>query len=183
MFEYRLIRSGRRTVAIEIKDGCVLVRAPLRTSLSDIESLIAKNSGWIEKRLALAAAEKERALPPLSRDEVGELAAEAALYIPSRVKLFAPRIGVEPQRVTVRAQRTKWGSCSAKGNLNFNCLLMLAPPSALDAVVVHELCHMKHMDHSAAFYAEVARVLPDYRANIAWLKENGSRLLARLPEK
>ena len=73
-----------------------------------------------------------------------------------------------------------WGSCTAKGNLNFNCLLMLTPPEVLDSIVVHELCHRKHMNHSAEFYAEVLRVYPDYRKWEKWLKENGKRLIAQM---
>ena len=83
--------------------------------------------------------------------------------------------------ITIRNQRTRWGSCSAKGNLNFNCLLCLAPPGVLDAVVVHELCHRLEMNHSKRFYEEVLRVYPDYYKDHGWLKEHGSELLGRLP--
>ena len=86
---------------------------------------------------------------------------------------------MEYGRVTIRAQRTRWGSCTARGDLSFNCLLMLAPPEAIDSVVVHELCHRRHMDHSPAFYTEVLRAFPDYHEWQRWLKENGPVLLAR----
>ncbi len=82
----------------------------------------------------------------------------------------------------IRSQRTKWGSCSAKGNLSFNCLLMLAPPEFLDSIVVHELCHRKEMNHSKRFYAEVLRVFPEYRKWNKWLKENGWLLTASLDD-
>ena len=82
-------------------------------------------------------------------------------------------------RITIRCQKTRWGSCSAKGNLNFNCLLMLSPPQVQTYVVVHELAHRKHMDHSPAFWAEVETVLPDYRDSVRWLKTNGGKLLSR----
>ena len=71
----------------------------------------------------------------------------------------------------------RWGSCSSKGNLNFNCLLMLAPSEILDYVVVHELCHRKQMNHSKAFWLEVEKVLPDYKESIEWLKEEGCQLM------
>ena len=83
-------------------------------------------------------------------------------------------------RITIRNQRTRWGSCSVKGNLNFNCLLMLTPPQVLDSVVVHELCHRKEMNHSPAFYEHVLRVFPEYRKWDKWLKENGAAIMARM---
>ena len=74
-------------------------------------------------------------------------------------------------RITIRAQRSRWGSCSSKGNLNFNCLLMLTPSEIRDYVVVHELCHRIELNHSAYFWAEVARILPDYKECRKWLIE------------
>ena len=180
MFEYRLIRSRRRTVGLEIKDGGLLVRAPLRASLDEIERAIERSRGWVEKHLAIDTRERASRLPPFTGEELRALAERAAEYIPQRVRYYAPAVGVEVKKIAIRDQRTKWGSCSAKGNLNFNCLLMLAPPETVDAVVVHELCHLKHMNHSPLFYAEVARVLPDYREREKWLKENGRSVLARL---
>jgi predicted metal-dependent hydrolase len=91
-------------------------------------------------------------------------------------------MGISYGRITVRSQHTRWGSCSAKGNLNFNCLLMLVPQEVLDYVVVHELCHRKELNHSARFWAQVERILPDYRIHRKWLKDHGSALIGRLPE-
>ena len=80
----------------------------------------------------------------------------------------------------MRAQRTRWGSCSSSGNLNFNCLLALVPPAVLDYVVVHELCHRLEMNHSPRFWQEVGRVMPDYEEHKKWLRENGAELIERL---
>ena len=96
--------------------------------------------------------------------------------------MYAPRIGVSYGRITIRSQRTRWGSCSAQGNLNFNCLLSLCPEEVRDYVVIHELCHRKEMNHSPKFWAEVEKVMPDYARHRKWLKENGGSLIARLPE-
>ena len=109
--------------------------------------------------------------------EIDELMKEAKKVIPERVAFFAPLVGVTPGRITIRCQKSRWGSCSAKGNLNFNCLLMLAPEEVMDSVVVHELCHLKQMNHSKRFYDEVLRVMPDYRTRQKWLKEHGAELL------
>ena len=83
-------------------------------------------------------------------------------------------------RIAVRCQKSKWGSCSAKGNLNFNCLLLLAPQEVLDYVVVHELCHLREMNHSARFWQYVAAVIPDHRERRRWLREHGAELMARV---
>ena len=115
-------------------------------------------------------------------DELNELKRKAKSIIPERAAYYAALIGVSYGRISIRSQRTKWGSCSAKGNLNFNCLLMLAPPEVLDSVVVHELCHRKEMNHSKQFYDEVLRVFPEYKKWNKWLKDNGAALMARLPE-
>lgn len=83
-------------------------------------------------------------------------------------------------RISIRKQKTRWGSCSREGNLNFNSLLMMAPPEVLDYVVVHELCHRLEMNHSARFWAQVEKVIPDYRKPRKWLKEHGSQLMLRM---
>ena len=108
------------------------------------------------------------------------LADKAIEVIPKRVKYFAPIVGVTYGRITIRNQKTRWGSCSAKGNLNFNCLLMLTPPKVLDYVVIHELCHRKEMNHSKSFWAEVEKVMPDYKEAVRWLKEEGRLIMQRL---
>ena len=95
------------------------------------------------------------------------------------MRYYAPKVGVVYGSITIRCQKSRWGSCSSKGNLSFNCLLMLAPPEIIDSVVVHELCHRKEMNHSAAFYAHVLRVFPEYWTWRRWLKENGPALLLR----
>ena len=97
-----------------------------------------------------------------------------------RVSYYAPLMKVAPGRITVRTQKTRWGSCTQDGNLNFNALLLLAPQEVLDSVVVHELCHIRHLNHSRAFWREVERVLPEYREAKEWLKTKGRTLIARL---
>lgn len=119
--------------------------------------------------------------PPLTEEEMGKLAEKARTYLPERVGYYAPKVGVTYGRITIRTQKARWGSCSAKGNLNFNCLLMLAPPQVIDSVVVHELCHRKEMNHSEKFYQEVLRVFPDYWDCHCWLKDHGETLMRRAP--
>ena len=149
----------------------------------DIYKFIESKKAWIEKHLAVMS-EQEKAfdrIKPLTQEELKELAEKAKIIIPERVKCYAPKIGVTYNRITVRCQRTRWGSCSSKGNLNFNCLLILFPVEIMDSIVVHELCHRKYMNHSPQFYAEIEKVFPDYKKCNKWLKDNGSVYLNRLP--
>ncbi len=180
--EYQIIRSNRKTLSIQIKPEGVIVRTPLRATDAQIERFVQEHGGWIEKHLKKMEAQQEKLadVEPLSTEEIRELANQALKVIPERVKYYAPEIGVTYGRITIRNQRSKWGSCSAKGNLNFNCLLMLTPPEVIDSVVVHELCHRKEMNHSDRFYAEVLRVFPDYWKWHKWLKENGNLLMMRM---
>lgn len=98
---------------------------------------------------------------------------QATEYITNRVEYYAPRIPGEHAGITMENRKGRWGSCSSTGELTFNWRLMLAPPEIIDYVVVHELCHLKHMDHSPAYWKAVGSVLPDYKARREWLKENG----------
>jgi len=178
-----IIRSNRKTIGLEVKtDGRVIVRAPSRLPAADIRKFVADHEEWIQKHLEIVKKHKEKPAPPdkLSMEEIRELAEKALKVIPGRVEYFAEKVGVTYGRITIRNQKSRWGSCSAKGNLNFNCLLMLMPPEVLDCVVVHELCHRKEMNHSKRFYEEVLRVYPDYRKWEKWLKENGGRLMRRM---
>lgn len=101
----------------------------------------------------------------------------ALVDIPQRIRKYAPIVGVEYGRITIRMQKSRWGSCSSKGNLNFNCLLMAMPEEIRDYVVVHELCHRKQMNHSDKFWAEVEKVLPDYKVSRKWLRDNGEEIM------
>ena len=180
--QVEIIRSKRKTVAIQIKsDGRVVVRAPVRMSAAAISRLVEEKSDWIEKHLARIRRQSESAEPPFTPEQLRQLAEAARQDLPRRVARFAPLVGVSWGRITIRAQKSRWGSCSTKGNLNFNCLLMLCPEEVRDYVVVHELCHRKEMNHSRRFWQELARVLPEYEQQRQWLKTNGGRLIRRLP--
>lgn len=179
--EYTLIRSARRSIGIEVTpDGELIVRAPRMTPLRQITTLLEEKSAWIAHARRKASARTQAAsTAPLTAQELETLRAQAKAYLPGRCAYYAQRLGVDYGRITIRTQRTRWGSCSARGDLSFNCLLMLAPPEVIDSVVAHELCHRRHMDHSPQFYAEVRSVFPDYDKWHGWLRENGPVLLAR----
>ena len=180
MIPYTLVRSDRKTISIVIKPtGEVEVRCPKRCSKRDVEAFLVSKAAWIQGHLEKIA--ERPAVAVLSEAERKALAKQAAQILPSKVRRFAAEIGVSYDRITIRSQRTRWGSCSAKGNLNFNCLLMLCPEEVMDYVVVHELCHRKELNHSPRFWAEMAKHCPDYVRCRNWLKEKGGSLIGRLP--
>ncbi|MCR5451690.1 MAG: M48 family metallopeptidase [Lachnospiraceae bacterium] len=179
-----VIRSNRKTISIEIdRDLNIKVRAPKRVSKKEIERVLKEKEDWIKKHIEMIKTEKEKyeseKVDYLTEKELDELFEKALKYIPKRAEYFAEIIGVDYGRITIRNQRTRWGSCSSKGNLNFNCLLMLAPPEIIDYVVVHELCHRKEMNHSKAFWKEVEKILPDYKVSVNWLKNEGGNIMRR----
>ncbi len=177
LFDAEVIRSSRRTVAVQVThDGRVVVRAPLWMSGRKIEIFLESKRSWIEKHLSRTAPQ----LPPLTEEEIAALMAAAKEDLPRRAGRLAQLAGVSVNRVTIRCQRTRWGSCSAKGNINLNCLLVLCPEEVRDYVVIHELCHRREMNHSPRFWAEVERVMPDYRRHRQWLKEEGSSIMQRI---
>ena len=175
---YQIIRSDRKTIAIQIQpDGKVLVRAPKRMRMDDIRRFVESKAGWIEKHLSNSTLPN---LEKFSDQEIKALREKTRELVTERVAHYAPLIGVMYNQIAIRSQHTRWGSCSSKGNLNFNCLLALVPIEVLDYVVVHELCHRKELNHSDRFWNEVARILPDYKIRKKWLKDNGANLIARI---
>ena len=182
MQKYKIIRSNRKTISLQMTADGLSVRAPYAATDAQIAEVVTRHAGWIEKqRKKIAEAQKNLpSVQKLSMEELRALADQALNVIPGRVAHFAPLVGVSYGRITIRNQRSRWGSCSSSGNLNFNCLLMLAPPEVLDSVVVHELCHRLEPNHSKRFYAKVLSVFPNYWACDAWLKQNGPILLRRM---
>ena len=175
---YQIIKSDRKTIAIQIKpDGQVVVRCPKRMRIEEARRFAESKADWIEKHLAKRPPQDVAKYTP---KEIEQLREQAIKLVTDRVRHYAPIIGVAYGQIAIRTQHTRWGSCSSKGNLNFNCLLALVPPEVLDYVVVHELCHRKELNHSEHFWRHVERILPDYKSHRKWLKESGTRLIAKL---
>lgn len=177
----RLIRARRKTLSIRItQEGNLEIRAPLGMPKGEIEAFLKEKAQWIETHRAKVLAEYAQGQEaPLGEEEILTLAEQMRQRLPEKLNRYAASMGVTFGRVTIRCQQTRWGSCSSRGNLNFNCLLMLAPEEVLDYVVVHELAHRKQMNHSALFWQEVARECPDYKKSLRWLKDRGGALLSR----
>lgn len=170
MHEYTLIRSRRRSLSLSLDGNCrVIVRAPVEAPVCVIDDFVERHSGWIERKLPEARARMERARS-ITPELLDGLTERAKREIPPRVERYAAIMGVRPTGVRITRARRQFGSCSAKNSLCFSCLLMQYPDEAIDAVVVHELAHIAHHDHSAAFYDFVLRTMPDYREREKLLK-------------
>lgn len=171
---YEWIRSARRTVLIQIKEnGSVIVRTPYKTSRKQVEDFLKEKREWISRQQERVKEEAKRRVT--ITDEMRKTGKkEAKRQIRERIAYYAELMGVSYGRVAVREQKTRWGSCSAAGNLNFNWKLILMPPEILDYVVVHELAHRKEPNHSKAFWSVVEQILPDYKERRRWLKTEGA---------
>jgi predicted metal-dependent hydrolase len=145
---------------------------------AEISEVVELHREWIEAERA-----KQRPRLRLDPRNVSETEARRAVreLIGMLIDDEAPELGVEPNRVQIRDQRTRWGSCSTTGTLSFNWRLVLAPFEVLDYIVVHELCHMREANHSRRFWKLVEKRRPDWRAQRDWLHEHGPELLAFRP--
>ena len=171
IMEYTLVRSRRKTLAIEVtREGKVVVRAPSRCTMKYIEGFLAEKSGWIKKSVAAQTA-RTAAHPEPTPEMERELRAMAAEVLPDMVAKYSNIMGLEPTGLTVTGARTRFGSCSGKNRLSFSFRLMDYPTEAVEYVVVHELAHIKHKNHGAEFYRLVASVLPDWQERRQMLRK------------
>ena len=168
--EYKIIYSGRRTISLSIKDGELIVRAPFGAKKTHIEKVISEHSKWIEKHIINQRLKKEK-YGELNEEKIQLLRKKAKEILPAKVSYYANIMGLKYGRITITGAKTRFGSCSSKGNLSFSYLLMLYPDDAIDYVVVHELSHLLEMNHSARFYKIIESVLPDYKQRIKLLKK------------
>ncbi|MGM9538236.1 MAG: M48 family metallopeptidase [Candidatus Onthomonas sp.] len=171
MQEIQVVRSRRKTVSLEIRpDVTVLVRAPLKMTDTEIRQFVARHQRWLDEHLARAEARRARHPEP-TEEEVRALIQRARAILPGKVAYYAAKMGVTPTGITITGARTRFGSCSPKNRLCFSWRLMTYPEQAIDYVVVHELAHIRHKDHSPAFHQFVASVLPDHLERRRLLRE------------
>ena len=171
MYEYILKRSDRRTLSLEItKDARLLVRAPRNLPQQNIEQFILSHEKWIEEKLTAQRSRLENH-PPLTKEQEDFYRKWAKEYLPSRLEHFSKLMGLTPTGVKITSAKTRFGSCSSENSISLSWHLMRYHPSAIDYVLVHELAHIVHKNHSPAFYALVSTVFPDYKERRALLKE------------
>lgn len=170
MKNYELIRSRRKTLALEITKDCrVLVRAPMRLSRVQIDAFVQKHESWIIRHLEV---QQKRAAEytPETIEDIAALRKQAAEILPKRVAYWSDIMGVVPTGLKITTARKRYGSCSGKNSLCFSCFLMRCPAEAIDLVVVHELCHIREHNHGPGFYALLEQYLPDWRERTKLLK-------------
>jgi len=164
MENYELIRSRRKTLALEITRDCrVLVRAPQRISQARIDAFVAQHADWIVRHLERQRQRAASAPPPPTEADIAALKAQARAILPEKVAYWSKKMGMTPTGIKITSARKRYGSCSEKNSLCFSCFLMQCPEAAIDLVVVHELCHIKVRNHGPDFYALLAQYLPDYK--------------------
>lgn len=178
-----IVRSSRKTVALEVsREGAVRLRLPYRYPEKAALEFLERKKSWLIRAVEQVEQrekkrrEAEASCPELTAAEEQAYRRQAKVILTQKADYYAKQMGVTYERLTVKDQKTRWGSCSAKGNLNFNWHIVLAPEPVTDYVVIHELAHRIHMNHSAAFYQTVVAIMPDYRQQERWLKENGDSL-------
>ena len=153
--DYTVVHSGRRTIAIQIqRDGRVVVRAPYAATAEDIRRVVDSHRDWMEKTVRRQQEQLAASPPEPTAQEMQELVRQGQEYLPRRVAYWAARMDVMPTGLHITAARTRWGSCSGKNSLCFSLFLMRHPPEAIDAVVVHELAHIRHKNHGPEFYRQ-----------------------------
>ena len=187
----KIIKSYRKTISLQIKNGEIIIKAPFFVFKKTIEKFIEKNKDWIEKNLEkskklekqkkenenfLYLFWKKQEKIKIKEDKIIFLKKEAKKYIPERVEILAKKFGFEFNIIKITSAKTRWGSCTSKKNLNFSYRLISSPIEVIDYVIIHELSHLKHMNHSRNFWIEVGKMMPDYKDKEKWLKENGGMI-------
>lgn len=168
--DYTLIRSNRCSMVIQVRPGAqVIVRAPQDVSDERVRRFVQQHLEAIRRHMQAMAL-----IPPqrlLSGEEVKRLRANAQAFLPEKVTHYARLLGQKISKVTITSAQKRFGSCSSKGSLCFSYMLMRYPESAIDYVVLHEVAHLIHHNHSPAFYQTIARHMPDFHAREALLKQ------------
>ena len=172
METYKLIRSERRTLAMELSpEGDLILRAPRRMPLRLIEQFVASHETWIAKHREKIRRRAEFDEAHFSDEEqIQSLITRAKAILPEKTEYWAKIMGVTPTGVRITRAKKRFGSCSPENRIAYSYRLMAYPEEAIDYVVVHELSHIRHKNHSPDFYAFIARFLPNYKAREAILK-------------
>lgn len=163
---YKVIRSFRKSMCLQIRNWNIIIKVPYLITKKTVEIFIDKHHYWIDKKLGWI----RKSIIDLNKIDIYKK--DAKDYIPSRVKEIALNNFLKYNKIKITNARTRWWSCTSYKNLNFSYRLILTPKEVIDYVIVHELAHLKHMNHSKKFWNEVEKMMPDYKKYNKWLKDN-----------
>lgn len=162
-FSFVIRRTRRRTLALSVKpDGRITAHAPRWLLNSVIHEFVRRKLPWLRRTVGQFSTQ-DSARPRLSRSELEDCRKRLSERLPERVAFWAAQMGVRPGRISVGFAKSRWGSCTRRRDLRFTARLALLPEEHLDYVIVHELAHLVHLDHSPQFWGVVAQALPDHR--------------------
>ncbi len=175
--KYKLIKTWRKTLALQIKHWELIVRAPKLMPQFMIENFVKKHKKWIKRKMKNYKVGDE-CIRPLqkSEKEILKLKQKAKAYIPWRVEKLAKRFDKKYNKIKITSAKTRWWSCTSQKNLNFSYRLIQAEKKAIDYVIIHELAHLKYMNHSKKFWLHVEEMMSDYKQWDKWLKNEGRKL-------
>ena len=163
LFDYTLVRSERKSVSIQVDTDCnITVRAPLSLSQKEIDKILLEKKCWLEKTI-ISQRQKKKLVKEYSDADIKLLRKKAKEIIPQKVKYYAEIMHLSPASVKINSAKKRYGSCSGTNNLNFSLYLMDKDDRFVDYVVVHELAHIKHHNHSKEFYKFIEQFMPDYK--------------------
>lgn len=177
--QVQIAYSKRKSIVLQVKNGQVFLKAPVRTSLRYLQELFIKKQNWISKKLELniqnTQTKKENVALDLQTLQLYKT--KLTKYLDFKLSIFATRLAVTYTKFAVKKITSRWGSCSSRGNLNFSLYLWNTPSFVIDYVIIHELCHRRHMNHSKAFWNLVKLHCPDCELAKEWLKTNGKSVM------
>ncbi|MDW7674282.1 MAG: M48 family metallopeptidase [Bacillota bacterium] len=169
------VRAKRLRITVSLQG--VTVTIPQHLEERHAVAFIEEKKYWVHNKfMALKVKSKQNISQSKTKAPTKELKLKAQTTIAARVDFYARKLGVEYNRVLIKDQKTRWGSCSNKKNLNFSWRLIMAPSEVLEYVVVHEICHLVYMNHSRDFWQLVAKLFPDYQQQRKWLRDYGQTL-------
>ncbi len=167
--DYEIIYSKRKTLTLKATESGLVVYAPRGLKRERIEEFVGKHEEWAKRRLDEVRRE-EAFWSSMTEKQIKELRELARHTLAKKTEWYSNVMGLSYGRITITGAKGRFGSCSSRGNISYSYRLMAYPDRAVDYVVVHELCHLVHMNHSKEFYALLAKILPDYKERRALLK-------------
>lgn len=167
--DYEIIYSKRKTVSLKVTENGLVVHSPRGVGRDKLDEFVKKHEAWAEKRLGEIKRE-EAFFSAMTKKEIDSLRTLARETLTRKTEYYSNLMGLSYGKITVTSAKRRFGSCSSRGDISYSYRLMTYPDRAVDYVVVHELCHLVHMNHSRDFYALLAKILPDYKERRALLK-------------